>query len=210
MSGQILKFPDPHQTADALLPWFVNGTLEGEELALVQRHLGECARCRQELESLQRFAAAYVGSELEPDPDLTLGRLHRELRATRARNWRTGDGRWLARLAPALLAVQMGVILVLGGLLLAPLREAPGYRTLAADPAARPVAQLVVMFAPGTSEAELRRILRHAGARIADGPTVADAYVLEVAAGRQAAALAALRGEQAVVMAERLDAGGGR
>jgi RNA polymerase sigma-70 factor (ECF subfamily) len=36
-------FANPmHQAAEELLPWFVNGTLEGEELALVERHLGEC------------------------------------------------------------------------------------------------------------------------------------------------------------------------
>jgi hypothetical protein len=48
MSGTILPFhPTEHATADALLPWYVNGTLRGEELELVTRHLAACEQCRK-------------------------------------------------------------------------------------------------------------------------------------------------------------------
>jgi hypothetical protein len=66
----------------------------------------------------------------------------------------------------------------------------------------------VVVVEPTTTEAELRRILRDAGARIVDGPTQANAYVLDVPAMRQAQALQALRAEHALVLVERLDAQG--
>ena len=45
------------------------------------------------------------------------------------------------------------------------------------------------------------------GARLVDGPTATDAYLLNVPAERQAAALAGLRASPTVVLAESLDAG---
>jgi len=42
MSGRVLPFDPPaHKVADVLLPWFVNGTLDEDELAFVQQHLGD-------------------------------------------------------------------------------------------------------------------------------------------------------------------------
>jgi len=38
-----------------LLPWFVNGTLEREELESFERHLMECADCRKEIEFLRKL-----------------------------------------------------------------------------------------------------------------------------------------------------------
>src|SRR5512143_3604002 len=68
MSGQILKFDDTaHRAADAVLPWFVNGTLEGEEREAVEQHLRECARCRRETDLLQQLRAVCAAREPEPD-----------------------------------------------------------------------------------------------------------------------------------------------
>ena len=69
---------------------------------------------------------------------------------------------------------------------------------------------VVVVFDPAITEAELRRIVRGAGARIVDGPTQGDGYVLELPAERQAAVLEALRAQRAVVLAEQLRPRGSR
>jgi hypothetical protein len=53
----------------------------------------------------------------------------------------------------------------------------------------------------------LRRILRGAGARVVDGPTESNAYVLDVPAERRMLALQRLRAERAVVLVEPLAAG---
>ena len=46
MSGRVLRFDDPeHEAVEALLPWFVNGTLDVDECSLVERHLKDCTRC---------------------------------------------------------------------------------------------------------------------------------------------------------------------
>jgi len=46
-----------HRRVRQLLPWYVNGTLEGEELTEVERHLRRCSRCRAEIEGLQKLQA---------------------------------------------------------------------------------------------------------------------------------------------------------
>ena len=55
MSARVLPFdPAAHKVADVLLPWYVNGTLEKDELAFVQQHLSACARCQREVQWLRR------------------------------------------------------------------------------------------------------------------------------------------------------------
>ena len=62
MNGQSAAFrPATHKVVDVLLPWFVNGTLDDEERALVEQHLGQCERCRREVEWLQELHAACAG-----------------------------------------------------------------------------------------------------------------------------------------------------
>jgi len=220
MSGRILRFPDAHQTVDRLLPWYVNGTLEGEELGLVERHLAECGRCRHEMDALRVFQAAYAGAEMAPAAERSMGELLCRLHEPRPRWWTGWRRRWAGlwpfpaagyqarRWAPWAAAVELAVILVLVGMLLAGRESPTPYRTLGAPEAPlQAMGRLVVVFEPQLTEAELRRIVLNSGARIVDGPTVEDAYVLEVPVRRQAAALQALRGQHGVALAEGLGPG---
>ena len=224
MSGRILRFPDPHQTVDELLPWYVNGTLDGEELALVERHVAECPRCQQEVGALRQFQAAYADSEMAPDPAASLGKLLGQMNVPKECRRQRWSMRWLLgipliqpfsattwqfrRWAPWALVAELAVILILAGMLLSGGESQPLYRTLgAAAPSPQEMGRLVVVFDPQVTEAELRRIVRSSGARIVDGPTVGDAYVLEVPAERQTAALQVLRGQRVVTLAERLNSG---
>jgi hypothetical protein len=104
------------------------------------------------------------------------------------------------------MAAQLAVIVALGAAFV-PATDGPAlYRTLGARNAAAPTTgTLVVVFDPATTESDLRRILRKAGARVADGPTETNAYVLKVAAERRVEAAQALRAEPAVVLVEQLD-----
>ena len=96
------------------------------------------------------------------------------------------------------------MIVSLGGLLLRA-DDAPAYRVLGAGVAAG--GNMVVVFQPTTSERELRHILQAQNARIVDGPTVTDAWLLSVPAERHAHILQALRANAAVKLAEPLDGG---
>jgi len=216
MNGRVLQLdPGAHKVADALLPWFVNGTLEGDELAFVQRHLGRCASCQHEVEWLRELHAACIAGETDLDSSAALRKLRRRLEEAprgpgpmaRLRDLWTNTRPW----SHWVIATELAVIIGLGVWLL-PVPEGPAlYRTLGASSAAMtPAGNLVVVFAPTTTESDLRRILRAAGARIVDGPTQANAYVLDVPARRKDQALQALRAEPAAVLVEQLDRQGAR
>jgi anti-sigma factor RsiW len=211
MSGRVLPFdPAAHKVADVLLPWFVNGTLEKDELAFVQQHLGECVRCQREVQWLRELRAACVDGEAAPGASPVFRNLRRQLDEPRARRGKGASLYRFWRRAPpwsrCAMAAELVLIVALGTVLLPPTDGLPLYRTLGAQSAAAPTAgSLVVVFDPTTPESELRRMLRKAGARVADGPTQTNAYVLKVAAERGVEAVQALRAEPAVVLVEQLD-----
>jgi hypothetical protein len=66
---------------------------------------------------------------------------------------------------------------------------------------------MVVIFRPDTPERAIRDALTGVGARIVDGPTAADAYVLQVPTAQRAGALAQLRSRPNIVLAEPVDPG---
>jgi hypothetical protein len=200
-----------HQAIQENLPWLLNGTLGGVELEAAQAHLRTCAVCQADLARLRRLREAPAPAP-QCDPERALARLlpRIELPAQppavadapaislvrRAAN----DPRWLRRAACFL----CGVIVLLTALLAWPGDPVDAYRALGAAPDAQ--AQAVVVFRPDTAERELRRILRASGARVVDGPTVTDAYVLAMP-DASAPVLARLRAEPAVLLAEPLAAG---
>jgi anti-sigma factor RsiW len=211
MSGRVLPFDlAAHKVADVLLPWFVNGTLDKDELAFVQQHLSACLRCQREVQWLRELRAACVDGEATPGGSTVFRNLRRQLDQPRAGRGKGASLPGLWRRAPSwsrwAMAAQLAVIVALGAALV-PATDGPTlYRTLGARNAAAPTTgTLVVAFNPATTESDLRRIVRKAGVRIADGPTETNAYVLKVAAERRVEAMQALRAEPAVVLVEQLD-----
>lgn len=216
MTGRVLPFdPSAHAAADALLPFFVNGTLRGKELAFVEEHVRACEQCQREIDWLREVFAACAAIEPLQDPapaDLRrLARFERPVPAGMSparisREWRTAQPwvRWL-------LAAQLAAIAVLGTMLATDTRNEGVYQTLGASARSAQVHDAIaVMFDPGATESEIRRIVLSAGARIADGPTATNAFVLEVPAARSDRALLALRTERAVRFAEYLGPVAGR
>lgn len=209
--AQVLKLDDPiHQGAESLLPWFVNGTLYGEELARVQRHLGECARCQREAEWLREVQTAYRETEFAPDALQSFNRLRTELDKRSlvvgiGQLWRRHVGRYWKRAetwAKWTIVLQFALLLGVTALVVAGRQDAP-YRTLGAAPTA-PEGNVVVVFDPATPEAQLRRILQAVDARIVNGPTGNAAYVLRVSVAQEEHALQTLHAEHAVLLAQRL------
>jgi hypothetical protein len=210
-----------HQAIRENLPWLLNGTLGGAELEAAHLHLRTCVACQADLDRLRRLREGGALPQPECDPERALARLlplidtsgqrppaapapvvadqPRQSPVRRAAN----DPYWLRRAA----LFQCGVIVLLAALLAWPGQGADAYRALGAAPDVQ--VQAVVVFRPDTAERELRRIVRASGARIVDGPTVTDAWVLATPQG-SASVLARLRAEPAVLLAEPLDAGEGR
>jgi anti-sigma factor RsiW len=211
MTGRVLSFAkSSHQRTQELLPWLVNGTLDGEEAVEVEQHLRACPACRAELECLRVLQSAYVDSDVLPEADAALARLrpHLEELAPASRRPDQGSRRpgqmpgWV-KLA---MAAQFSAIFALGWAVLQPMRAAPEFHGLAAPGPARAVGSLVVVFDANAPQRDVARILRQSGVRIVDGPTASNGLVLSVDHGDVQAALTRLRAEPAVMLAEPLQA----
>jgi anti-sigma factor RsiW len=210
MSGRVVHLdPAAHKVVDALLPWFVNGTLDPDEVAFVERHLAECRRCKDEVEWLRGLYAACVAGEASPAAPTAFRKLRLRLdaprqdrpRASARPSGRAGSRPW----THWVIGAQLALIAGLGTLWFQQGDRNPRYETLGAPGAAAPAGSLVVIFDPSTPEADLRRVLREAEARVVDGPTRANAYILDVAPGHRKHAVETLRAETAVTLVEELD-----
>jgi len=205
MTDRVVRLdPAAHKVADALLPWFANGTLDGEERAFVERHVAQCPRCRQEVDWLRKLYAACAAGEAQTEAPAVFRKLRRKLEAPRSR--RPSLGARHARWTRWAMGAQFALIVALGALWVHDTERESAYRTLGALPVvAPPAGALVVVFDPSTSEAEMRRVMRAADARVVDGPTRSNAYVLAVPAGRREQAIETLKSEHAVALVEALD-----
>ena len=223
MTGQIIPLhADEHREVQLLLPWYATSRLDAQDHARVEAHLGACAECQADLALERQMAAAVANLPLEAQPpwEALKTRLPRQARqpARHAEprpaapswvwpwSWRPGPQTmgWA-------LAGQFAMLLLLGAVLVmrpGPTTQNPGqYQALGAAPA--PAAgNLVVIFRPDIPEKALRAILTAINARLVDGPTAADAYVLHVAPAERAAILTKLRARREIVLAEPIDAGG--
>ena len=207
MNSHLAK-PATHEAAQLLLPWLLAGTLDGAELAIVQHHLQGCAQCQADLAWQRKLRAAAPAPDAAFDADRALAQLLPRLGPQSSRlgvldRWRkaaAANSAWLKWTA----TVQLAAIGVLSVLLAG--HDGADYRAMGAAP--RADANAVVMFRPDTSEREMRRIQQASGARVVDGPTVTDAYVLALPASQASAALARMRAERAVTLAQPLAAGG--
>lgn len=213
MTGRVLPFdPSAHAAVDARLPFYVNGTLSGEELALVERHVRDCERCQREVGWLHEIFSALCDITLaqapetarpcpvalpERPPSRRRGRMRISEVWRETRPWMRG-----------LLAAQLAAIAVLGSVLATDASHDAKYSTLGAlNRSAQIPTSIAVIFDPVTPESEIRRAVRNARARIVDGPTAANAYVLEVPAAESSRATRALRGDRIVQFAQPLGPG---
>ena len=203
--GRIIRLHDEnHWELQQLLPWYVTGALEPEEHARVEAHVATCEECQEELAFERQLADAVKALPL--DADVSWRRMEKRLKAERQRQRPTLlTSPWTGWAVAA-------CALVAAGLAMAP--HAPAgqgaalYHVLGAPRAVTP-GNMVTIFRPETSERDIRAALADAGARIVDGPTGADAYVLSVPAAERASALAKLKARPNVVMAEPVDPGTG-
>jgi anti-sigma factor RsiW len=200
----------PHEQAQQLLPWYVNGTLEADEAALVEAHLAECAECRADLAAEQALSREVAALPIDVEhawsalsdridaagPPRRLAEPVPFLRRKVAIGWALGGP--LAAAA----AVAFAVAIVPG----APSPVGETYRALGSAPTAAP-GNALVMFRPDARDSDLRAALTKAGARIVDGPTASGAYVVRIAAASRAQALDGLRAAPQIVLAEPIDPG---
>ena len=198
---------DAHRETLLLLPWHVTGALGEAEQARIEAHLADCAECRAELALERRLASEVVALSPESEPawDAMQRRLAQPVRR-RTKPVRRNPARQAAKIALPWLgwAVAAGIMMVLGVQAVLPQRPAPVYHALAASPA-HADADVAVIFRPQTTEADIHSILDASQARVADGPTATDAWLLSVPMPERDTAVRRLRASPDVLTAEPLD-----
>lgn len=194
-----------HQAAWESLPWYVNGTLDAEELARLERHVASCVACRSEVKYLRELGAAVHAAEdfpLAPARGLAalMARIEESEEPHSARAGRPSQTRrllgWSApfRQAPTaiqrLLLAQVAAIVLLVGILAWPGGEVPSatYRTLAEDAELQADlgSRLHVVFDPETPEHRIREILKSVQAEIIAGPSAVGLYTLAMPVSEEA------------------------
>ena len=211
-----------HRRAQQLLPWYVNGTLEGPELDMVELHLEACDRCRRELDQQRSLAHALrTSDELAFSADRAFQQLRPRLVDTAEREEVPGAGSpsgLLDRLSESVaqmgapmrwaFAVQLILVLALGAVLVQERISDPAnvgeFRTLTQTPTATATAEgrgARVVFDSAASEGDIRELLVQSGSRVVDGPSAFGVYTVEI---KDPSVLDRLRGSSLVVFAEPL------
>ena len=198
-----------HRNAAELLPWYVNGTLEGAELERLTRHLEACDGCSAELDQQRRLAHLLrTSEELAFSPQRAFkelrDRLDHEVEADDP-SPRFGDAfRSLAGPVRWALAAQLVAIVALGAALIGGPGERGGFRTLSTPLAvgASEAARFRIVFDATASEGDIRALLVGSGSRIVAGPSPFGVYTLEVATDSGDGVLDVLRSSSLVTFVE--------
>jgi hypothetical protein len=170
-----------------LLPWYVNGTLAGEERERVRRALRSSLTCRLEFERLCRMRELMLEDDAEhAAADRGYERLMARIEASRSSPRAAAAAAAAARPAPARwmgLAQAAAVIALVGGAAWwwsqGPAADQGSFETLTADnPAASAAPHLRLVFANGVPEEARREILEDLGLTLAAPPTAGGIYTI--------------------------------
>lgn len=178
-----------HQEIDELLPWYANGTLEGDERLRVERHLAVCEPCRNEMALLRDLGAtaAALVQATPPVPD-TLGQVHARIDAWErsrqpplaARIRARFQGLFTVSRMPRLVLLgQSALIVALAVALVLSRAQGPELTTLSGgERGAGP--RLTVIFEPAASEESIRQVLQTVDGTIVAGPSAAGVYTVAI------------------------------
>jgi hypothetical protein len=215
-SNRRTETPAEHHEVAALIPWYVNSSLDRADRQRVGAHLSVCAICRDDLRTEQRiFQALDVETAIEYMPAASLKRLHAQLDAAQhprapvveAPQYATvsGEKRWRPLLAASIVAMVVAVAALMADrwMPLGAQLMAPNYHTVT-SPQQRPKDEVIrAVFAPTTTLVELQAILDESQLRIVSGPTEAGVYSLAGKPGQSVReSLALLRRHPTVRFAE--------
>lgn len=174
-----------HSTAEQLLPWYANGTLDSGERQALACHLERCASCREELRLLVDLRGVLrLSAATESPPPAThsqgIDSLPAALRQRVLANPRpVSRVRHLAAGVAAGFLAAIGLAVALGVAYL----DAPRFRTASDGAAAGATVRILVEFEPSVALRDVNLLLRRHGAVIAAAPVDGKPWVLEVPVG---------------------------
>jgi hypothetical protein len=189
------RLPPGIHAETTLLPWLINGTLEGRERQDLERHLSACTSCRAELNELQSLRKALLNIyQAQPGPSPQTARfvLSTVARETSARTESQSDHggwlerfdqwvrslflpRWVPTFAALLLVVQVGVFT--WATLTKISSDEVTTRSLGPQ-----TTRFVVLFQNSVTQEQIRNALHEVRGRIVDGPSQDGAYTIQVLA----------------------------
>ena len=174
-----------HHEVSALLPWYVNETLEEGDRQRVEVHAGNCLTCREDLAAQQRICEAIEAQPaLNYMPVASLKRLQARLdtlaapAATTPQEQPPNRMPWRGWMAASIAAMAVAVALFAADRWVLEARLQPSYRTVTSS-VPRPQGEVIrAVFSPTITLVELQTILDEAQLRIVSGPTEAGVYSL--------------------------------
>jgi Putative zinc-finger len=178
-----------HHEISALIPWYVNETIEERDRQRVDAHVNVCVPCRDDLAVQQRLCEAIEAQPaLDYMPVASLKLLHARLDAmqagaasspppaaqpTNAMPWRG----WMAA-SIAVMAVAVALLAADRWVQFESRESQPRYQTVT-NSLPRPPGEVIrAVFSPSITLVELQTILDEAQLRIVSGPTEAGVYSL--------------------------------
>lgn len=191
-----------HEHTEQLIPWYVNGTLDEQDMARVQRHLTDCRACRATVEEALGLARRLHRPHDGPRVEALIARQDDHLAALRTRlHPPPGVSRRTSPLVPALAAlVVLAVPLAFVASNVPPLGTEHLYEARTTTTTSqRPVLQLV--FVPGTSAEDIALLLAASGTVIGE-PSQHGVYRIALATDRPEELLMRIRRHPAVRWAE--------
>lgn len=177
----------------ALLPWYVNGTLDDVERQQVARHIESCSDCRRELDEItqiKRELKAIYGAQAEAPPSLARSVMARVSAERTVKEDRRHEGmsslrgidqwfrslflpQWIPTVAAMLIVIQAGLLMWV---------TFPSTRQdqILSRSVGSPVIKFRVVFKGESTEAQTRELLTLIRGRVIDGPDASHAYTIEV------------------------------
>lgn len=231
MNEPEMKAHCAHEEVALLLPWYINGALDGSERQRVEQHMRSCILCRREL-AFESAALDLFRNDNALDQSASAGFEHlctriatAAPRSSAARHALSLPVRWLEKLygmgagpdmRPLLIAVPLalGVVGIALTMLMAGTgadltltgNATPGYETLSSERTVANQDDIHVILNPGIDAGVIDELLKSLPAEVVDGPNDAGVYTLRLlhtaAAGERQAAIVSLRKRPEVVFAE--------
>ncbi len=206
--------PESQQSFLELLPWYVNGTLDGNDRRSMEYCLATYPDCRSELEWMEGVANQVRGESIQLNEQAGLDRLMSMVRAQESGKLlmlprlsapRVGPAKQALRIVSRtklqqwikpLMAVAATLAVVQVGLVFIDTQSANQSDTLRPLGATQPMARHVMIqatFRADASETKIRALLAQVGAEIVSGPGALGVYTLKVPINKAESALADLR-----------------
>ena len=206
--GRILPFTnDPHRETRDLMPWLITGRLEPEEQTRIEAHLASCEECSRELAAERNLASEVAELPIATGIGWAAMRDRLDTAARQAKFVPVAQPfrrRFTMRQIGTVLAAQAALLAAAVTITLRVEAPIAPYHALGAAPAAAG-GNAIIIFRPDARAETITRLLKDSGARLVDGPTAANAYVLHIADAQRTQTLGRMRADAAVVLAEPLD-----